>query len=258
VEKIDFYHYLSKPLRKIKRYFKGYKMNIIITGASSGIGAELSKRYKKEGHNVFEISRRSENYPCDVSDFDKLRQIIKKITDENEIDMVIANAGISYPHSKEFMSFEDFKNTIDVNFISVHALLESIVAQMKKNKRGKIVIISSLAGFVASPTSLAYSASKRALNSYAEALRNQLAPFGIKVINIQPGFIESEMTAKNRFKMPFLMNLKDGVDEIQKAIAKNKKEYAFPFIFATAVKFLSILPNNIKDFVLKTWISNKN
>jgi len=172
--------------------------------------------------------------------------------------MVIANAGISYPHSKEFMEFEDFKHTIDVNFISVHALLENIVPQMKQNKRGKIVIISSLAGFVASPTSLAYSASKRALNSYAEALRNQLAPFNIKVINIQPGFIESEMTAKNKFHMPFKLTLKEGVDEIQKAIAKNKKEYAFPFVFATAVKFLSILPNNIKDFVLKTWISNKN
>lgn len=233
-------------------------MNIIITGSSSGIGAELTKRYKKQGHNVFEISRRSEKYPCDVSDFDSLRKIIKEITSKHTIDMVIANAGISYPHSKEFMKFEEFKNTIDVNFISIHALLENIVPQMKKNKRGKIVLISSLAGFVASPTSLAYSASKRAINSYAEALRNQLAPFNIKVINIQPGFIETEMTAKNRFKMPFLMKLENGVDKIEKAIAKNKKEYAFPFVFATAVKFLSILPNNIKDFVLKTWISNKN
>jgi len=232
-------------------------MNIIITGASSGIGAELVRRYKKRGHKVFEISRRSE-YACDVSDFDKLREIVKEITSKHTIDMVIANAGISYPHSTDFMKFEDFKNTIDVNFISVHALLESIVPQMKKEKRGRIVLISSLAGFVASPTSLAYSASKRALNSYAEALRNQLAPFGIKVINIQPGFIETEMTAKNRFKMPFLMPLKEGVDKIEYAIAKNKKEYAFPFIFATAVKFLSILPTNIKDFVLKTWISNKN
>jgi short-subunit dehydrogenase len=239
-------------------------MNIIITGASSGIGAELAKRYKAQGHTLFLIARRSDrldgdyNYECDVSDFDKLREIIKNIVLEHNIDMVIANAGISYPHSTDFMKFEDFKNTIDVNFISVHALLENIVPQMKQNKRGKIVIISSLAGFVASPTSLAYSASKRALNSYAEALRNQLDSYNIKVINIQPGFIESEMTAKNKFDMPFKLTLKEGVDEIEKAIAKNKKEYAFPFVFATAVKFLSILPNNFKDFILKTWISNKN
>jgi len=239
-------------------------MNIIITGASSGIGAELAKRYKKQGHTLFLIARRVEklkgdyNFECDVSDFNKLRNIIKDIISNHQIDIVIANAGISYPHSTEFMKFEDFKNTIDINFISIHALLENIVPQMKQNKKGKIVLISSLAGFVASPTSLAYSASKRAINSYAEALRNQLDSYNIKVINIQPGFIESEMTAKNRFKMPFFMSLEDGVDKIEKAIAKNKKEYAFPFIFANAVKFLSILPNNIKDFVLKTWISNKN
>ena len=237
-------------------------MNIIVTGASSGIGAELAKRYKKQGHILFLIARRKDrlngdyNYECDVSDFDKLRNLIKDITLNHQIDMVIANAGISYPHSKEFMNFEDFKNTIDVNFISIHALLENIVPQMKQNKRGKIVIISSLAGFVASPTSLAYSASKRALNSYAEALRNQLDSYNIKVINIQPGFIESEMTAKNKFNMPFKLTLKEGVDEIEKAIAKNKKEYAFPFVFASAVKFLSIMPNSIKDFVLKNWIKS--
>jgi len=239
-------------------------MNIIITGSSSGIGAELAKRYKKQGHTLFLIARRSDklngdfNYECDVSDFDKLKKIIKDITQNHNIDMVIANAGVSYPHSNEFMEFEDFKKTIDVNFISIHALLEDIVPQMKMNKSGKIVFISSLAGFVASPTSLAYSASKRALNSYAEALRNQLYKYNIKVINIQPGFIESEMTAKNKFYMPFKLTLKDGVDKIEQAIAKNKKEYAFPFIFATAVKFVSFLPANIKDFILKTWISNKN
>ena len=237
-------------------------MNILITGASSGIGAELAKRYKKQGHTLFLIARRVDrlegdyNYECDVSDFDKLRTIIKDILLNHNIDMVIANAGISYPHSTEFMKFEEFKNTIDVNFISIHALLENIVPQMKQNKRGKIVLISSLAGFVASPTSLAYSASKRALNSYAEALRNQLDKYNIKVINIQPGFIESEMTAKNKFNMPFKLTLQEGIDKIEKAIAKNKKEYAFPFIFAYSVKLLSIMPNSIKDFILKNWIKS--
>ena len=237
-------------------------MNILITGASSGIGAELAKRYKKQGHTLFLIARRVDrlegdyNYECDVSDFDKLRTIIKDILLNHNIDMVIANAGISYPHSTEFMKFEEFKNTIDVNFISIHALLENIVPQMKQNKRGKIVLISSLAGFVACPTSLAYSASKRALNSYAEALRNQLDKYNIKVINIQPGFIESEMTAKNKFNMPFKLTLQEGVDKIEKAIAKNKKEYAFPFIFAYSVKLLSIMPNSIKDFILKNWIKS--
>jgi len=236
-------------------------VNILITGASSGIGKELAKRYEKQGHTIFAISRRKSefenSYECDVADFDKLRKIVKEITDNNTIDMVIANAGISYPHSSSFMKFEEFKNTIDVNFLSIHALLESVVPQMKQNQKGKIVLISSLAGYVSSPTSLAYSASKRALNSYAEGLRNQLALFNIKVINIKPGFIESEMTAKNRFKMPFLLPLDKGVDKIENAIAKNKKEYAFPFVFASIVKIVSILPVNLKDFILKRLNSKK-
>jgi short-subunit dehydrogenase len=232
-------------------------MNILITGASSGIGYELAKRYKKQGHTIFTISRRKIavfdfEYLCDVSDFEQLSEIVKGIVDNHSIDMVIANAGVSYPHSTDFMRFEDFKKTLDVNFLSIHCLLENIVPQMKKNGKGKIVLVSSLASFVASPTSLAYSSSKRAINSYAQSLRNQLKPFNISVINIQPGFIETEMTAKNRFKMPFKMGLEMGVDKIEKAIAKNRKEYAFPFIFANFVKFLSILPNFISDKILIT------
>jgi short-subunit dehydrogenase len=245
----------------LKLYQKRQILNILITGASSGIGKELAKRYESQGHTIFAISRRGSDfeysYECDVADFDKLRDIVREITQNNSIDMVIANAGISYPHSTDFMKFEEFKNTIDVNFLSIHALLESVVQQMKENKRGKIVLISSLAGYVSSPTSLAYSASKRAINSYAEGLRNQLAPFNIKVINIKPGFIESEMTAKNRFKMPFLLSLDKGVDKIEKAIAKNKKESDFPFVFASIVKIVSILPVNLKDFILKRLNSKK-
>jgi short-subunit dehydrogenase len=225
-------------------------MNILITGVSSGIGFELAKRYKKQGHNIIGISRTDSeftSYKCDVSDFDRLREITKNI----DVDMVIANAGVSYPHSSEFMSFEEFKKTIDINFISIHALLENIVPKMKQKRDGKIVLISSLASFVASPTSLAYSSSKRAINSYAQSLRNQLIPYGIKVINIQPGFIKSKMTAKNNFHMPFLMDLDEGVDKIEKAIAKNKKEYAFPFLFATFVKTLSCMPNFISDTILQ-------
>ena len=236
-------------------------MNILITGASSGIGKELAKRYQIQGHTIFAISRRKtefqNSYECDVANFDKLKEIVKDITKNHQIDMVIANAGISYPHSASFMPFEEFKNTVDVNFLSIHALLENIVPQMKKNKRGKIVLISSLAGYVSSPTSLAYSASKRAINSYAEGLRNQLAPYNIKVINIKPGFIQSEMTAKNRFKMPFLLPLEKGVDKIEYAINKNKKKYAFPFVFASIVKIVSILPVNLKDFILNRLNSSK-
>ncbi|NPA55605.1 MAG: SDR family NAD(P)-dependent oxidoreductase [Epsilonproteobacteria bacterium] len=236
-------------------------MNILITGASNGLGAELAKRYKKEGHTLFLISKSQPtlgdyNYICDVADFEKLRGLIRDITTQHTIDMVIANAGISYPHSNDFMDFESFKHTIDVNFISIHALLEHILPQMKHNRKGHIVLISSLASIVASPTSLAYSSSKRAINSYAQSLRVQLKPFNIAVTNIQPGFIKSNMTDKNRFKMPFLMSLEKGVDHIQYAIDKRKKEYAYPFVFATFIKCIALLPNNLQDLILSKLLKN--
>jgi short-subunit dehydrogenase len=122
---------------------------------------------------------------------------------------------------------------------------------MQKRKKGKIVLISSLASLVGAPTSMPYSASKRALNSYAQSLRNLLAKDGIKVINILPGFIKTDMTAKNDFYMPFLMELKEGVDRIEKAIEEDKKEYAFPRRFYYLIKLFNLLPLSLQDKLLQ-------
>jgi short-subunit dehydrogenase len=116
--------------------------------------------------------------------------------------------------------------------------------------KGKIVLISSLASLVGTPTSMPYSASKRALNSYAESLRNLLAP-DIKVINILPGFIKTDMTDKNDFYMPFLTDLKSGVDRIVYAIENEKKEYAFPKRFYYLIKLFNMLPLGVKDMILR-------
>ena len=238
-------------------------MNIVITGASRGIGKELLKRYLKKANKIYAIARdekklnelkklssKIEIIPLDLANVDKVREISAYLSDKN-IDLIILNAAISLPHAPDFTPFEDFKRSFDINFLSIHALLEKIVPSMQKRKSGKIVFISSLASIVASPTSLPYSASKRALNSYAQSLRNLLAKDNIKVINILPGFIKTDMTAKNDFFMPFLMELEDGVDRIQKAIDKNYKEYAFPKRFYYLIKLFTFLPLNLQDKLLQ-------
>jgi short-subunit dehydrogenase len=233
-------------------------LNIIITGASRGIGRELAKYYAKKG-KVFAIARNenklnelkeeTENIVpivCDLSNIDEVR----KLKFEN-VDLVICNAGISLPHAPDFTPYDEFERLFKINFLSVHALLENIVPHMQKRKKGKIVFISSLAGVVASPTSLPYSASKRALNSYAQSLRNMLFKDNIKVINILPGFIKTDMTAKNDFYMPFLMDLDEGVGRIIDAIEKEKKEYAFPKRFYYILKAFTFLPLSIQDKILQ-------
>ncbi|MCW8895571.1 SDR family NAD(P)-dependent oxidoreductase [Sulfurimonas sp.] len=241
-------------------------MKILITGASSGIGAELARLYAsadnelillarredklfKLRHELFEVSKSVDIIIADVSDFEKLQE---KIRDIGAVDMVILNAGISIGHSLEITPFNDFKKLFEVNLFANHAILEVLLPLFKKKKIGKIVFISSLASLIAMPSSKAYSASKRALNAYAESVRYKYKNDGIKVINILPGFIKSELTDKNEFKMPFLLSTEDGSRKIYNAIEKEKRFYAFPLRFYLIIKILNLLPQFLRDKIVNS------
>ena len=248
-------------------------MTVVITGASSGIGRELAVRYSKIASKLYLIARRedaldelasqlSKNgvlvhvFAIDVTDFAALRGVCQSICGECEkIDLVIANAGISSAHKAELYDFWDFKKIIDTNLLGIAAIFDIFAHKMMAQRGGKLVAISSLASFVAFPTTAAYSASKRAVNSFLDSMRLLLEPKNIKVINIQPGFIRTPLTDKNGFKMPFLMELDYATDKIVTAINKNKKEYAFPFLFSLAAKNISRLPASVRDRVVKMALS---
>lgn len=240
-------------------------MKILITGASSGIGQELSKLYATEENELILLARRedrlqklqSELAPltknieiivCDVTDFDNLQQKMRELLD---VDMVILNAGISLGHSLEITPFAEFKRLYDVNVLSNHAILEVLLPKFLEKKSGKIVFISSLASLFSMPSSKVYSSSKRALNAYAEGLRYKYESHGIKVINILPGFIKSELTDKNKFYMPFLLDTISGAKIIKKAIDKDKKFYAFPTRFYFLIVLFKALPLFLKQKIIK-------
>ncbi|MEK6658790.1 MAG: SDR family NAD(P)-dependent oxidoreductase [Campylobacterota bacterium] len=239
-------------------------MRILITGASSGIGRELAKLYATKDNELILLARREDRLQelqsqllkassveivvADVGEFDELQE---KIRDIGIVDMVILNAGISLGHSLEITPFYDFKKLYDVNLLSNHAILEVLLPQFKAKGSGKIVFISSLASLISMPTSVAYSSSKRAMNAYAEGIRYKYKNSGIKVINILPGFIKSEMTDKNSFKMPFLLDTDAGAKRIYDAIAKEKRFYPFPFRFYLIIKLLNLLPQFLRDKIVK-------
>ena len=241
-------------------------MRIIITGASSGLGEALALYYANEKHHLTLIARREERLNdvaqrchakgaeiemiiADVNDFERMGEIGIRLC-EKPIDRIILNAGVSVGHSGGVTPFEDFESLFKTNFLSVHALLEPIIPKLIEQKRGEIVFISSLASLFTMPTSIAYSSSKRALNAYAEGLHYQLRSHGINVMTIMPGFIESEMTQKNRFKMPFLMSTERGVARITHAIERKKIRYAFPFRFALMIRVVSLFPQPLRDFIV--------
>ena len=241
-------------------------MKIFITGASSGIGEELARSYATGDNELILLARREERLKklqkellpltknveiivADVTEFDLLQEKVESI---GSVDMVILNAGISIGHSYEITPFKDFKKLYDVNLLSNHAILEILLPKLKAQKSGKIVFISSLASLISMPTSKVYSSSKRALNAYAEGVRYKYKNDGIKVINILPGFIKSELTDKNNFHMPFLLSTQEGVKKIVNAIEKEKRFYAFPLRFYLIILLLNSLPQFLRDKIVKS------
>ena len=243
-------------------------MKILITGASSGIGEALARLYATKDNELFLLARRegrlqelqnelapltkkTEIIVCDVTDFDKLQRKMRELLD---VDMVVLNAGISLGHSLEITPFSEFKKLYDINVLSNHAILEVLLPKFLEKKSGKIVFISSLASLLSMPSSKVYSSSKRALNAYAEGLRYKYKNDGIKVINILPGFIKSEMTDKNSFKMPFFLSTEAGAKRIYDAIEKEKRFYPFPLRFYCIIKLLNLLPQFLRDKIINSLI----
>ena len=240
-------------------------MKILITGASSGIGKELAKRYALPQNELIILARRMDELlklkselcikakkvtiiVVDVTNFEKLQAKLEKIT---SLDMVVLNAGISLGHkNKELATSKEFRYLYDVNVVANHTIVESLLPILKLSKNPKIVFISSLASLFSMPTSLVYSSSKRAINAYAEGLRYMVKKDNIEVINILPGFIKSELTDKNDFKMPFLLETKDGVTKILNAIEQNKHFYPFPFSFYILIKIANKLPYMLKQKIV--------
>ncbi len=239
-------------------------MKILITGASSGLGEELARQYATQNNELILLARREDKLfklrselfekcksvdivVADVTAFEELQKKIKSI---GVVDMVILNAGVSLGHSGDIPTIDEFKNLYDVNVLSNHAILEVLLPLFQAQQSGKIVFISSLASLFTMPSSKVYSSSKRALNAYAEGIRYKYKKDGIKVINILPGFIKSELTNKNEFNMPFLLETDEGVKRIIKAIKKEKRTYAFPLRFYLIISFLNLLPHFLREKIV--------
>lgn len=241
-------------------------MKILITGASSGLGAELARQYATKENELILLARREDrlfqlrselfqsakSIDIIVADVTQFTELQAKIDTIESVDIVILNAGISLGHDGDITPIADFKNLYDVNVLSNHAILEVLLPKLKKQQSGKIVFISSLASLFSMPSSKVYSSSKRALNAYAEGIRYKYKKDGIKVINILPGFIKSELTDKNKFQMPFLLETKDGVRRIKNAIDKNKRFHPFPLRFYLIIKFLNLLPNFLREKIVNS------
>lgn len=232
----------------------------MITGASSGIGCGLAQEVARRGAKVGLVARRADalnklqsdieasggrafSAPGDVRDAASMKSAADQITAElGAIDILIANAGIGTSTDGSEISGDEVARVINVNVIGAANSVAAVVPQMAKRGQGQLVVISSLAAYRGLPKSAAYCASKAAVSALFESLRLDLAPKGIDVTIIHPGFIKTALTAGRDAQMPFLMELDDAVKKIVAAIEKRKKSYAFPWQLATIVRAGMIMP----------------
>lgn len=236
---------------------------VIITGASSGIGAALARHYARQGAVLGLIARRAAEleslaaqfsvpvriYPADVRDAAALQAAAADfIARHGSPDIVIANAGVSTGTLTEFPEdLASFQAVIDINVVGMVKTFQPFIAAMRAAGRGSLVGIASVAGYRGLPGAAAYSASKAAVIAYLESLRVELASSGIKVITICPGYIATPLTTNNPYPMPFLLSADVAARKFAATIASGKSFVVIPWQMAIVARLLHVMPRWLYD-----------
>lgn len=237
---------------------------ILITGASSGIGAALAEDYARDGVTLILVGRdlgrldavaarctdsgaSVRHATIDVMERDFLRDWLGRVDAATPVDLVIANAGISGGGGNGEETDDQARRIFDVNVTGVMNTIHPLIGPMVRRGRGQIALMSSLASFRGFPGAPAYCASKGAVRVYGEALRGALKPQGIGVSVICPGFVRSAMTDANAFSMPLLMDADKAARIIRRGLARDRPRIAFPKRLYAAVRLTAALPQPLTD-----------
>lgn len=236
---------------------------VFITGASSGIGESLARHYASHGYQVGLVARRRDFlesittklepqpafYALDVRDAIALKQAAADFISRFGVpDIVIANAGVSRGTLTEIEDdLKAFQEIIDINVMGMVNTFHPFIIPMRDARKGTLVGIASVAGFRGIPGGGAYSASKSAAITYCESLRVELRGSGIAVVTICPGYIRTPMTAVNKFKMPFLIDVDEAVQRFARVIDAKTSFTVIPWTMGIAARILRIVPNWLYD-----------
>lgn len=239
---------------------------ILITGASSGIGEAVARRFADEGALLaltarrkdivdkfaqqLEVKTRVASYKCDVTNTEEVRNVYRQIKiDFGKIDLAFLNSGVSFRSSVKEFSSEKAKQTFDTNVLGLINFVEVLLPDFMNERNGVIVGVSSLADSRGFPKSGFYCASKAAASIFLESLRIELKPYNVKVITVRPGFVKTPMTDKNEFFMPFLMEPDKAAEIIVNGIKKEKRIIQFPIAISMAVRILKIMPDFLFEYL---------
>ncbi len=248
------------PLNPPIREWRGRRVWVV--GGSTGIGAATAERLLAAGARVAVSARSADTLearfarhaesaclrlPADVLEPATLdRSLAAIVAHWGGLDLAIACAG-TYREMRAIAPDADAARAIwRTNFEGAFNVYASCLPQWKAQGGGALALVSSAAGYTGLPNSLAYGASKAALINLAESLWLDLARHGIAVTLIIPGFVETPLTAKNRFPMPAIISAEQAADEILRGFARGAFEIHFPKRFTRSLKLVALLPHRLR------------
>lgn len=243
-------------------YEAGTPGHVLITGASSGIGAALARRYAAagvrltlQGRNAARLTEVAEACRSagaevagahgDVTARDRMADWVRAADAEAPLDLVIANAGITA------RSGATAADVLATNVAGVLHTVEPALPLMQARRRGQIALMSSLASFRGSPRAAAYCASKAAVRVWGEGLRARMRPHGVRVSVICPGFVATPMTASNAYPMPFMVPAPRAAEIIARGLADDRPRIAFPWPMYALARLVAALPPDLADRLLE-------
>jgi short-subunit dehydrogenase len=235
----------------------GAGTSVWVTGASSGIGAALVHELAGRGCRVAASARRAEKLeelaslargevlpvPADVTDRDAMLAAAETVRERfGAVDLAILNAAYWGQFRVEAWDTDVIRRHFDTNVLGMVHGVEAVLADMRRRRSGAIAGMASVAGYRGLPRSEAYGATKAAEISMLESLRIDLRPLGISVHTVCPGFVRTDLTAKNTFPMPFMLEPDDAARRIVSGLDKGKAEIVFPLPMQALMKVARVVP----------------
>lgn len=219
-----------------------HQPSIIVTGASSGIGAAIAKRFAAGGWRVFATMRRPpvdagrDCLALDVTDDASAKACVAEVLARSgRIDALVNNAGITLMGAAEETSMAEAERLFATNFFGVHRMSAAVLPAMRGQQQGRIVTIGSIAGFLPKPFEAFYSAAKHALEGYVESLDHEVRRLGVRAVLIEPGFVQSSLAANTQYAAARIADYAAGWAQAERLLSEDVGKGVTPGVVAEAV-----------------------